>query len=91
KMEHPLYTYREGSIDQWKPINYCMVYLYDSRGVNIKAYHTDQEWNGIFAFFDLKPGKYTLRYRAYGYEELTEEVEVVADKTTYILPRLTKK
>ena len=42
KMEHPLYTYREGSIDQWKPINYCMVYLYDSRGVNIKAYHTDQ-------------------------------------------------
>lgn len=91
KMEHPLYTYREGSIDQWKPINYCMVYLYDSRGVNIKAYHTDQEWNGIFAFFDLKPGKYTLRYRAYGYEELTEEVEVVADKTTYLLPRLTKK
>ncbi|MDO4510953.1 MAG: N-acetylmuramoyl-L-alanine amidase [Bacteroidales bacterium] len=88
KMDHPRYTYREGSDDQWKPINYCMVYLYDDKGRNIKAYHTDQEWNGIFTFFDLKPGKYTLRYRAYGYEEKTEEVIVKADKTTYLLPKL---
>ena len=68
-----------------------MVYLYDDRGVNIKAYLTDQEWNGVFAFFDLKPGTYTLRYKAYGYEEFSEKVVVKADQTTYTLPQLTPK
>lgn len=91
KMDHPRYTYREGSDDQWKPINIAMVYLMDSKGRNIKAYATDQEWNGVFAFFDLKPGKYTLRYEAYGYKTMTEEVVVEADKTTYVLPKLNRK
>ena len=90
-MDHPRYTYREGTTDQWKPINQGMVYLYDDRGVNIKAYLTDQEWNGVFAFFDLKPGTYTLRYKAYGYEEFSEKVVVKADQTTYTLPQLTPK
>lgn len=91
KMNHPRYTYREGSDDQWKPINGAMVYLMDSRGVNIRGYHTDGEYNGVFTFFGLKPGKYTLRYEAYGYETQTEEVVVEADKTTYVLPKLNRK
>lgn len=91
KMEHPRYTYREESEDQWKPINGAMVYLMDSRGVNIKAYRTDGEYNGIFTFWDLKPGKYTLRYEAYGYVTLTEDVIVEADKTTYLIPKLKLK
>ena len=91
KMDHPRYTYRDDSDDQWRPINYGMVYLQDSRGVTIKGYRTDQEWNGIFTFFDLKPGKYTIRYEASGYETMSEEVIVAADKTTYFLPKLKKK
>ncbi len=90
-MEHPRYVYREGSDDQWRPINLAMVYLIDSKGRTIKAYATDQEWNGIFAFFDLKPGKYTLRYEASGYETMTQQVTVEADKTTYVLPKLNLK
>ena len=90
-MDHPRYTYREGSDDQWKPINGAMVYLLDSRGVTVRAYRTDGEWNGIFAFFSLKPGKYTLRYEARGYETLTEQVVVKADNTTYVLPKLEQK
>ncbi|MCQ2288183.1 MAG: N-acetylmuramoyl-L-alanine amidase [Muribaculaceae bacterium] len=90
-MDHPRYKYREGSDDQWKPINYAMVYLMDSHGVTIRTYRTDGEWNGVFAFFGLKPGKYTLRYEANGYVTKTEKVEVKADKTTYVLPKLELK
>lgn len=90
-MDHPRYTYRDGSDDQWKPINHAMVYLLDKKGRTVKAYCTDQEWNGVFAFFGLKPGKYTLRYEASGYETLTEQVTVTADQTTYVLPKLNRK
>lgn len=91
KLEHPRYTPRKGSDDEWKPINIAMVYLMDNKGRPVKAYATDQEWNGVFAFFDLKPGKYTLRYEAYGYETKTEKIVVEADKTTYVLPKLSRK
>ena len=45
----------------------------------------------MFVFDNLKPGKYKLRYEAYGYVTKTETVKVVADKTTYLLPKLSKK
>lgn len=89
-MDHPRYHYREGSDDQWKPVNRAMVYLMDKRGVTISAYRTDGEWNGVFAFFYLKPGKYTVRVVADGYQTITQQVEVKADKTTYLLPKLQK-
>ncbi len=90
KMNHELYKYQEGSDDQWRPVNGAMVYLLDSRGVAIRAYHTDGEYNGIFVFDDVKPGKYTLRYEAYGYQTSTEKIEVKADKTTYLKPKIRK-
>ena len=68
-----------------------MVYLTDANGRPLRAYCTDQEWNGVFVFDGLRPGKYRLRYEAYGYETKWEDVEVKADKTTYVLPKLSKK
>lgn len=91
KMNHPRYSYKEGTDDQWKPINHAMVYLADKAGRPLRAYCTDQEWNGVFVFDNLRPGEYTIRYEAYGYTTKTEKVKVVADKTTYLLPKMTKK
>lgn len=90
-LDHPLYKYREGSDDQWKPINYGMVYLTDKDGVTFRAYRTDDEYNGLFIFDNVKPGRYTLRYEAYGYAPRTEQIEVKADRTTYVRAKLEKK
>ncbi len=90
-MNHERFKFKEGTDDQWKPINHAMVYLTDKNGKPLRAYCTDQEWNGVFVFDDLKPGKYKLRYEAYGYETQWEDVVVKADKTTYLLPKLNKK
>lgn len=88
KVNHPLYNYKENTDDQWLPINGAVVYLLDSRGVRVRHYMVDNEWNGFFAFFYLKPGKYSLVYEAPGYETITQEVEVKKNETTYCMPRL---
>ena len=90
-MNHPLFCYQKDSFDQYRPINGAMVYLLDERGVAFRAYHTDGEWNGVFVFDNLKPGKYRLRYEAYGYQTTWQDVEVKADKTTYVLPKLSRQ
>lgn len=87
-VDHPLYNYKEGTDDQWKPINGAIVYLLDKHNVRIRHYKVDNEWNGFFGFFYLKPGKYTLIYDAPGYESRSEQVEVKRDHTTYCMPRL---
>lgn len=91
KVDDPLYNYVADSDDQWLPLNGAIVYLLDSRGVKIRHYKVDHEWNGFFGFFYLKPGKYTLQYEAPGYETMTEDVVVKKDQTTYCKPRLNRK
>ena len=86
----PLFNYVDDSDDQWLPLNGAVVYLLDSRGVKIRHYKVDNEYNGFFGFFYLKPGRYTLLYDVPGYEQLTEQVVVTRDKTTYCKPRLHK-
>ena len=65
-----------------------MVYLLNDRNVRIRHYQVDNEWNGFFGFFYLKPGKYTLVYEVPGYESVSEQVVVKKDHTTYCKPRL---
>ena len=89
-MDHPLFHYQKDSFDQYRPVNGAMVYLLDGRGVAIRAYHTDGEWNGVFVFGGVAPGKYTLRMEAYGYKTATESVSVVADKTTYVKAQMSR-
>lgn len=89
-LDHPLYKYVPDSDDQWKPINGAMVYLKDNRGVTMRAYHTDGNYNGFFSFYDLKPGKYTIIVNARGYEQMTIPIEVKADEITAVKPRIVK-
>lgn len=78
---HPDYQYHPDSHDQWMPCNGAVVVL-KKAGTEIKRYTCDKNYNGIFVFYELEPGTYTLESK---YEGLTfsEVVEVEADKTTY--------
>ncbi|MBP5689250.1 MAG: N-acetylmuramoyl-L-alanine amidase [Muribaculaceae bacterium] len=87
-IENPRYNYKEDTDDQWLPLNGGEVYLLNSRYDRVGYYKIDNECNGFFGFFYLKPGKYTLIYYVPGYETVTEEVEVKKDQTTYCKPRL---
>lgn len=89
--EHPLYNYIDDSDDQWLPLNGGTVYLLNDKGVRIRHYRVDGEYNGFFGFFGLKPGKYTLVYDFPGYEKRREQVTVERDRTAYAMPRLRKQ
>ncbi len=62
------------------------VILFDEDHNALKDYVTDDNWNGLFAFWDLKPGKYYLAIRCEGYfDSPSKENEVIvsANQTTY--------
>lgn len=91
------YSVRTGN-DQYMPINGAKVQLRDASGNIIKTdcypyvarqlknqnyYTTDNNYNGVFVFSNLTPGKYTLTVYKNGYADYTETLTVTADKTTY--------
>lgn len=75
------YRFHPGSHDQWMPCNGATVIL-KKDGKAIRSYTCDDNYNGIFVFYELDPGTYTLESE---YKGLTfsEVVKVEADKTTY--------
>ena len=95
---HAQYIPYPGSNDQYKPINGAKIVLRDEKGDVIKCncypyvkrmkknqsyYTTDHNYNGIFMFENLAPGKYTLYVHASGYKDVVQTVTVKADKTIY--------
>ena len=79
--DHKDYRYHPGSHDQWMPCNGAVVTL-KKGGQKVGTYTVDQNYNGIFAFFDLEPGVYTLESTV-GELEFSEQVVVRANETTY--------
>ena len=91
------YEGRSGN-DIYMPINGAKVQLRDENGNivptdcypyvarklrNQNYYTTDNNYNGVFVFSNLTPGKYTLTVYKNGYADYTETLTVTADKTTY--------
>jgi len=77
------FVYHAGSDDQWKPLNGATVKLLDASGTTtLKTYTVDNEFNGIFVFYDLTPGNYKLQASIAGYTSETVDVTVTAAKTT---------
>ena len=70
-LDHNLYKYNAGTMDQWAPINGAVVVLYKN-GQEVARYTTDQNYNGVFVFENLDPGTYTLSVEAEGYKPLGE-------------------
>ena len=95
---HTHYVPYPSSNDIYKPINGAKVVLRNEKGEVIKCncypyvkrmlkdqdyYTTDHNYNGIFMYENLEPGKYTISVHANGYRDYTGTVTVTADKTVY--------
>jgi hypothetical protein len=63
--------------DRFFPLNGVKVELMNGTEV-VATYITDNYFNGVFGFFDLAPGNYSLRFTAEGYYEATTPVTVTA-------------
>ena len=71
-------------IDKCQPLNNVKVSLYNSAGVEVDTYTTDDEWNGAYVFKGVAPGTYTLRHTHADYGTWEETVNVTANKTSYL-------
>ena len=95
---HKYYIPYKNSNDVYKPINGAKIVLRNAANEVIKTncynyvkrmlknqdyYTTDHNYNGVFVFENLAPGKYTVSVHANGYKDYTGTVTVTADKTTY--------
>ena len=98
KFSHKYYIPYTGSNDEYLPLNGAKIVLRNEANEVIKTncyhhvkrflkdqdyYTTDHNYNGIFVFENLKPGKYTLYVHKSGYKDVVQEVTVTADKTIY--------
>ena len=97
-INHSLYTYNSKTNDKYAPIHGAKIVLRNASGDVIKTdcyhyvkrmlknqdyYTTDNNYNGIFVFENLTPGKYTLTVHAKGYKDYTQTVTVTANTTAY--------
>ena len=98
KFSHKYYIPYTGSNDEYLPLNGAKIVLRNEANEVIKTncynyvkrmlkdqdyYTTDHNYNGVFVFENLKPGKYTLYVHKSGYKDVVKEVTVTADKTIY--------
>ena len=75
-----------GSLDEYMPANGVTVRLKNADGEVVDTYVTDQNYNGIFVFNDLAPGRYYLELKGDGYmtrQGKVNPVVVKADATVY--------
>ena len=61
KFSHELYNPKAGSYDVYKPLNGVNVTLMKGE-TEVATYTTDVNYNGLFAFRDLEPGDYTVKF-----------------------------
>ena len=98
KLTHNFYKPKPGTNDEYHPINGAKVVLRNAKGEVIKTncypyvarmlknqdyYTTDHQYNGVFVFENLAPGEYTMYFHASGYKDVTSEITVKADETSY--------
>ncbi len=74
RIENSLFHYAANSNDQWIPLNGATVRLLKN-GNEVATYNVDNNYNGLFAFFNLEPGEYTLDATCEGYKALGESLD----------------
>lgn len=88
-LTHDLYKYQFGSNDAYYPLNEVTVVLQKEDGTEVASYKTDKEYNGLYVFNNLEVGKYKLVYDIAGFWKQEEDIEVVANETSFINKLLT--
>lgn len=92
EMTHEYFNnWKSGTHDRLQPINDATITLKNNAGEVVKIYTTDQYHNGVFVFWDLTPGTYTVVMEAEGYPVTTKEVNVTAGETTSFVQELKKE
>lgn len=95
----PIYTYASGTDDQYMPLNGATVRLKNSKREVIDIYQVDNNYNGIFVFWDLLPGTYYVDLYCPGYAtqqsatsttKFTVKANETAYKTFYMITGSTK-
>ena len=80
----PNFSYLRGTADQWLPLNGTKVELLDETGQDVKeTYITDNWFNGVFAFYDLTPGDYKLRFSLTNYDSKTVDITLNESDIAY--------
>lgn len=69
--------------DRLAPVNGCLVELLDAAGNVVQKRTTDNMYNGVFVFRNVKPGSYKLRTTHDQYYTYTGDVTVTANEVTY--------
>jgi len=87
-LNHPQYVYKAGTHDRWLPLNGARVKLMNAAGDSLNGYQVDTLYNGVFAFHQLQPGTYKLRFTAANHTAKDTTVTVAASATTYALMML---
>jgi len=77
------FTYKAGTHDRWLPLNGAKVKLMNAAGDSLNGYQIDTLYNGVFAFHNLTPGSYKLRFVAKDHTAKDTTVVVSAAVTTY--------
>lgn len=77
------FTYKSGTHDRWLPLNGANIKLMNSAGDSLNNYTVDTLYNGVFAFHNLAPGNYKLRFSVKDHLTKDTTVTVVAATTTY--------
>ncbi len=83
KITNSNYIYKVRTDDQWLPLNGAKIKLMNAAGDSINSYKVDTLYNGVFAFHDLQPGTYKMRFEAVNHEAKDTTVTVTSATTTY--------
>lgn len=86
KFEHTYYKALASSTDAMLPLNGVTVVLYDENDNEVARYKTDNHYNGVYVFENVKPGNYTITVEKDGYQMLKDEdyyIVVNEATTTY--------
>ena len=82
KQIFPDYKPRKGTRDEYRPILKGLVELWQNDQL-LKTYVTDTLYNGVYYFWDLKPGTYTVKAKPTGYYPQEQTLEVKNNEISY--------
>lgn len=84
KQLFPDYKARKGTRDEYRPILKGLVELWQNDQL-LKSYVTDTLYNGVYYFWDLKPGTYTVKAKPEGYYPQEQTIEVKNNEISYAI------
>ena len=82
KQIFPNYKARKGTRDEFRPILRGLVELWQGDQL-LQSYVTDTLYNGVYYFWNLQPGTYTVKAKPEGYYPQEQTLEVKNNEISY--------